>query len=273
MGHRMKRTAKKTVLITGGSSGIGFEFAQLFARDGYRLILVAHPLDELEDAMSRLLAEYPDSDVSIKAQDLAQHGAAEKLYNFTAENDIQVDVLVNCAGFGSYGFIDDIETDRELSMLQLHVGTLYHINRLYIRDMICRDDGCIINMSSITAFQPNPYFATYGASKSFVLNFSRALNFELREKGSKVHVMAVCPTAVKDTNFQDAAGMSNTRSFDSWMCVTPDVVAHDTYRAIGSGKDLIVPGRLMGIARSIVCRLPSKWLMRISRSQLREKEQ
>lgn len=267
----MKRTAKKTVLITGGSGGIGFEFAQLFARDGYQLLLVAHPLDELENARSRLLAEYPDSEISIRAQDLAQHCAAEGLYNFTKENSIQVDVLVNCAGFGTYGFTDDIELDRELSMLQLHVGTLYHINRLYVRDMIERDAGHIINMSSISAFQPNPYFATYGASKSFVLNFSRALNYELREKGSKVHIMAVCPTAVKDTNFQSAAGMSKTKTFDSWMCVTPDVVARDAYRAMGYKKDLVVPGRFMGLARSIACRLPSKWLMRMSRDQLREK--
>jgi short-subunit dehydrogenase len=267
----MEETAKKTVLITGGSGGIGFEFAQLFARDGYRILLVAHPLDDLEGVRSCLLAADPDLDVSIRHQDLAQHGAAELLYQFTKENNIQVDVLVNCAGFGTYGFVDDIEIDKELSMLQLHVGTLYHITRLYVRDMIERDNGRVINMSSISAFQPNPYFATYGASKSFVLNFSRALNFELREKGSKVRVMAVCPTAVKNTGFQDAAGMGKTKTFDSWMCITPEIVALDAYRAMGCGKDLVVPGRFMGLARSLICRLPMIWLMKISRSQLREK--
>ncbi|WP_406659800.1 SDR family oxidoreductase [Methanolobus sp. ZRKC3] len=268
--EKMNLAGKRTALITGGSSGIGLEFARLFARDGYRLLLVANPLKELEDAKNNLLDTYPESEVLIKAQDLAQHGAAESLYDFTKENDIQIDVLVNCAGFGTYGFVDTIDVDRELSMLQLHVGTLYHINRLYVRDMMDRDCGQIINMSSISAFQPNPYFATYGASKSFVLNFSRALNFELCEKGSKVRVMAVCPTAVKGTGFQDAAGMGKTKTFDSWMCVTPDVVARDAYRAMERGKDLVVPGRFLGIGRSLVCRLPTNWLMRISRYQLRE---
>src|SRR6056297_1875683 len=171
----MTGRTKRTVLITGGSSGIGLEFAKLFARDNYSILLVAHPRDDLEATKAQLLESYPGSDISVRSQDLAQQDAAELLYGFTRENNILVDVLVNCAGFGTYGFVDHIELDRELSMLQLHVGTLYHINRLYVRDMIERDVGHIINMSSISAFQPNPYFATYGATKSFILNFSRAL--------------------------------------------------------------------------------------------------
>jgi len=261
---------KRTALITGGAGGIGQELAKLFAHDSYDLVLVDKNEENLECAKNELHAVNPDIRIMLLEQDLTIPDAAKKVFEFTRKHSVQVNVLVNCAGFGTYGFVNDIDGDRELDMLQLHVINLYRMTRLYLKDMVERDEGQIINMSSISAFQPNPYFATYGASKSFVLQFSRALNYELKEKELNVKVLAVCPTAVKDTGFKSFAGMEHIRAFRSWMAVNASVVARDTYLAMECGKDVVIPGRGLGLLQRIACRLPVSLLMRISRSELKE---
>lgn len=264
------KDGRRTVLITGGFGGIGIELSKLFAAVDYHLVLVAMPGEDMERAKSILKDINPFISVLLLEKDLSSPGAAKEVYEFTQSHSLKVDVLVNCAGFGTYGHVNDIDIDRELAMLQLHVSTLYHLTRLYLQDMIKRDEGQIINMSSISAFQPNPCFATYGASKSFVLNFSQALNYELRERRSRVRVLAVCPTAVKDTGFQAAAGMEHARTFKSWMTTTSATVARDTYRAMQQGRDVIIPGRGLGFGQALVSHLPAAWKMRISRFQLQE---
>ncbi|WMW23038.1 SDR family oxidoreductase [Methanolobus mangrovi] len=263
-------SVKRTALITGGAGGIGQELAKLFARDSYNLVLVDRNEEDLESAKNKLHAVNPDIRILLLEQDLTSQDAAKKVYEFTQKHDLQINVLVNCAGFGTYGFVNDIDDDRELDMLQLHVINLYRMTRLYLKDMVERNEGQIINMSSISAFQPNPYFATYGASKSFVLQFSRALNYELKEKGLNVKVLAVCPTAVKDTGFKAFAGMEHTRAFRSWMVVNASIVARDTYLAMECDRDLVIPGRGFGLLQRITSRLPVSLLMRISRSELKE---
>lgn len=267
------KSGRKTVLITGGSGGIGMELGKLFAAADYQLVVVSMPGENLEPVRDVLQSVNPFINIFLLEKDLSRPGAATEVHDFTRSHDITVDVLVNCAGFGTYGHVNEIDIEKELSMLQLHVGTLYHLTRLYLREMIERDEGQVINMSSISAFQPNPHFATYGASKSFVLNFSRALNYELRERGSKVRVMAVCPTAVKGTGFQAAARMERARAFNSWMATTPAVVARDTFRAMQRGKDVVIPGKGLGLGQALVSLLPASWQMRIARSQLREMAQ
>ncbi|WP_406657644.1 SDR family NAD(P)-dependent oxidoreductase [Methanolobus sp. ZRKC2] len=261
---------KETVLITGGAGGIGMELAKLFASDDYDIVLVDRDLKGLEDSKKALNSVFPEIGIKLVEQNLSLPDSADQVYEFTQANGLDISVLVNCAGFGTYGFVGDIDQEREIDMLQLHVLTLYRMTRLYLKDMIGCNKGQIVNISSISAFQPNPYFATYGASKSFVLNFSRALNFELKERQSNVKVLSVCPTAVKGTGFQVSAGMERARTFGSWMAVTAEVVARDTYTAIQRGKDVVIPGRGFGLLYSLICHLPTKWLMRISRSQLKE---
>lgn len=261
---------RKTVLITGGAGGIGQELAKLFARDGYDLLLVDRTKEELKQANDMLRAIDQNKRVWLLDQDLTEPDAFRKISEFTRNHCLNIDVLVNCAGFGSYGFVNEVDDEKELDMLQLHIITLYKLTRLYLKEMVERNEGRIINISSISAFQPSPFFATYGASKSFVLNFSRALNYELKEKGLNVKVLAVCPTAVKDTGFKTAAGMEHTRAFHSWMSVNSKVVARDTYNALWSDKDVVIPGRYLGLLHHVVSLLPVKWLMRISRSELRD---
>ncbi len=259
----------KKALITGGSSGIGLELAKLFAADGYDLLLVAKPAAELEAAQLTLMLQYPNTGIVTLAIDLSLPGSAQEVYTFAGAENNQIQVLVNNAGFGTYGFINDINIEEDVAMINLHVITLYRLTRLFLRDMVRRDEGYILNLSSVSAFQANPMLATYGATKSFVLQFSRAIAYELREKGSKVKVTAVCPTPVKQTGFQIRAGMQNTNTFDNWMVVTADVVAKDAFQALFSGRDMVIPGGILfSLVQKLTAILPEAWVMRLSRHYL-----
>lgn len=259
----------KQALITGGSSGIGLELAKLFANAGYDLLLAAKPEAELQAAKKTLQSQYPNIAIRTLAIDLSQPGSAAEVYEFAGGEYNQVSVLVNNAGFGTYGFINDIDIEQDVAMIQLHIVTLYRLTRLFMRDMVRRDHGYILNLSSVSAFQANPMLATYGATKSFVLQFSRAIAYELREKKSKVKVTAVCPTPVKQTGFQAQAGMQNTNTFDNWMVVTADVVAKDAFRALFSGRDMVIPGSwLFVLVQKLTAILPDAWIMHLSRFYL-----
>lgn len=261
-----------TVLITGGSHGIGLELSRLFARDGHRLLIVSKPLEELERAREQLLSAFPGLELHTLQLDLSLPDSPQQVYDWTRQNQWDVDLLVNNAGFGTYGFINDIDMDKDLSMIRLHVLTLYALTRLFLRDMLARNRGQIVNISSISAYQPNPFLATYGATKSFVLQFSRAIDRELRDKGSKVRVMAVCPSPVKQTGFQSAAGMDKTNTFDNWMVVTPDIVARDIYKGIRAGRSLVIPGLGFGLLHKLIKRLPERWVVAMSKQYLRSRE-
>lgn len=261
--------SKKTVIITGGSSGIGLELSKLFASDNYNLILVSKNQDELTKAAKLLENINSQIEIYLLHIDLCSSFSAQEIHDFTIKNNIEIDILINCAGFATYGFIENIETAKEIEMLQLHVITFYHLTRLYLSDMLTRNRGYIINISSICAFQPDPYFATYGASKSFILQLTRAINFELKKNNSKVKLLVVCPTAVKNTDFQKHANMYGIKAFNSWTTVTPDIVAKDTYKAMKSGKELIIPGRgLFRILNNLIRFLPLNWQMKLAYSQL-----
>lgn len=262
---------EKTALITGGSAGIGLELARLFARDGYRLLLVSKPPEELARAKKSLEQQFPGIALHTLPIDLAVPEAPPRVYAFAREQGQPVDVLVNNAGFGSYGFIDEVPIEKELRMIQLHIPTLYHLTRLFLHDMIERNQGHIINLSSISALQPSPMLATYAATKSFVLQFSRAIDYELKEHNSRVRVTAICPMATAGTGFQAGAGMEHTNTFDNWMTTTPEVVARDTYAALKNKRDFVIPGRGFGLLQRFVRHLPDRLQIRIARQNLQRK--
>ncbi len=243
----------KTALITGGSSGIGFELAKLFAKDGYKLILVSLLQDELEEA-KKILNEKHQADVDIIQKDLATSTAAAELHTQIKNEGIIVDVLVNNAGFGTYGFFDGIDLDKELKMIQLNLVTLFQLTRLFVHDMIQRNSGSVINLASTSAFQPCPAFATYGSTKAFVYSFSKAINFELRQKKSKVHVLVTCPPATR-TKFQEQAAMQNTKTFEGFMTLDPDVVAQQTYAAFQKKQADLIPGKHISLITKLLSRL------------------
>jgi short-subunit dehydrogenase len=227
----------KTALITGASYGIGLEFARIFAREGFNLVLVARSADKLRQVASELEKAHNTRSL-ILATDLTNPGAAAYVLDQTARANIVVDVLVNNAGFGQYGFFAENDLEECLAQIQLNVTTLTHLTRLYLPGMIARKSGRILNVASTAAFQPGPLMAVYFATKAYVLNFSEALANELN--GTGVIVTCLCPGATS-TEFHKRAKATEMRLLKLGS-MDARTVAEDGYRALMAGKPLVISG-------------------------------
>jgi uncharacterized protein len=228
---------RPTALITGASFGIGLEFARIFAREGYNLVLVARSADKLRQLASELEKAHGTRSL-ILAADLTELGASAYVLDQTTRADIQVDVLVNNAGFGQYGLFAENDLEECLRQIQLNVTTLTHLTRLYLPAMIKRESGRILNVASTAAFQPGPLMAVYFATKAYVLHLSEALANELQETGVTVTCLCPGPTA---TEFQKRANITGIR-LTKYGTMTARAVAEDGYRALMTGKTLAISG-------------------------------
>ena len=228
---------RQTALITGASFGIGLELAQVFAREGFNLVLVARSADKLRHLASELEKAHNTRSL-ILATDLTEPGAAAYVIDQTIRADIRVDVLVNNAGFGQYGFFAENDLEECLQQIQLNVTTLTHLTRLYLPGMIERKSGRILNVASTAAFQPGPLIAVYFATKAYVLHFSEALANELQGTGVSVTCLCPGPTA---TEFQERANMAGTR-LAKYGVMDARTVAEDGYRALMTGKAVAISG-------------------------------
>ncbi len=190
---------KKTVLITGGGGGIGLEIAKLLAALGHSLLLVGRDANRLKAAADELRAAH-GAEVHVHSIDLSEPSAARKLFEHTQQQELDVNVLINNAGFGIVDAHVDIDPQELYRMLQLNVVAVAELCHCYGRIMKEKRTGRILNIASSAAFQPTPYFAAYGASKAFVLNFSEALAKEMEDYGVTVSCLAPGPT---DTGFFD----------------------------------------------------------------------
>lgn len=237
-----KISTDPVALITGGSAGIGLELSKLFAADNYNLVIVSKPAEELVAAKDTLQSQYPGKEIRTIQKDLSIQGAALDVYNEVKEAGTDVEVLVNNAGFGTWGFMNEIPLEKELSMINLNVVTLYHFTRLFLADMIEKNRGKILNVSSTAGLHPVPHFATYSATKSFSLFLSEALNFELKQSGSAVSVTALCPPPVR-TGFQKASGMEKSNLFKKSSTMEAPEVAKAAYEALFQKKSMILPSR------------------------------
>jgi short-subunit dehydrogenase len=246
----------ETALITGASSGLGLELAELFAADGSNLILVARRADLLNDLAGRLSSRYGVR-AEVLATDLSGTGAVEELESRVRDRDLQVDVLVNSAGFGARGAFAELPVERQISMLQVNITALTHLSRLFLPGMLDRDRGGIINLSSLAGFLPGPNMAIYYASKAYVLAFSEALREEVRGTGVAVCCIAPGPT---ETGFVEAAGLEGVRFFRlGAMSARP--VARTGYRGFRAGRALVVPG-ISNRAATLLLRLSPRLLTR-----------
>ncbi len=263
-------TKPQKVLITGGSSGIGFELSKLFAADGHHLLIAAKPQKELDLASTKLQEQYPNLAISTYQVDLAEPQGSLRLYNAVKKDNHKPDIVINNAGIGTYGTLLDTDETRELNMLSLNIVNLYKLTRLYLKDMTEQDKGQIMNIASIAAFQPTPMMATYAATKAFVHSFSRAISFELEEAGSNVRVTTICPPATR-TPFQQSAGMQDTNTFDSIFTLNPDRVASDAYKALWKKQDLVLPGTGMKTLSALVNLMPTGLRMKLARQLLLKK--
>lgn len=228
---------RKTALITGASFGIGLELARIFAREGHDLVLVARSADKLRQLASELERSHSTRSL-ILATDLTEPGAAAYVLDQTTRAQIVVNILVNNAGFGQYGFFAENDLEECLRQIQLNVTTLTHLSRLYLPEMIGRKEGRILNVASTAAFQPGPLMAVYFATKAYVLHLSEALANELQ--GTGVTVTCLCPGATA-TEFHRRANATEMRLLKMGS-MDAKTVAEDGYRALMAGKPVAISG-------------------------------
>jgi short-subunit dehydrogenase len=251
----------QTVLITGASAGLGYEFAHLFARDHYNLVLVARSGPKLAELAEQLRQQH-GIQVKTIPLDLGLPQASQTLFEETQRAGIHVDILVNNAGYGISGNFADIPLEESYGQIQLNIMALTLLTRLYLRPMIERRAGKIMNVASTAAFQPGPLMAVYYATKAYVLSFSEALADELRNTG--VQVTCFCPGATL-TEFQKRAQTENSRLFKSLAPMDAKTVAADGYRALIAGKTLAISGFRNWLLAESVRFAPRKLVTMISR--------
>ncbi len=229
--------AGQTALITGASSGIGYELSKLFAANGFNLVLVARRVEKLNQLAAGLIAAHGIQAAAYPV-DLSDPAAPKVLFAALEQQGLKVDVLVNNAGFGVHGAFAELDLDQELAMLQVNVVSLVQLTRLFLPGMLARGYGRIMNVGSTGSFGPAPLMAVYGASKAFVLSFTEALSEELR--GTRVRVTALCP-GVTITGFQQAANAEGMR-LGNGPSMTAEAVARQGYEALMNGRVVVVPG-------------------------------
>ncbi len=227
----------KTALITGASSGIGYELALLFARGGYDCILVARSQDKLRELADRLEREHHIKTLVV-GKDLSKPTAVDEIYEEVTAAGLAVDVLVNNAGFPVFGLFVETDLMIELEMLQVNVVALTALTTLFLKGMVERRAGRILNLASTAAFLPGPLMAVYYASKAYVLSFSEALANELR--GTGVTVTALCPGPTR-TGFQKRGVMEDSRLVQGSIADAASV-ALAGYRGLMAGKTVVIPG-------------------------------
>ena len=245
-------------MITGASTGIGAEFARQFAALGHDLVVVARNKDRLDHLAAQLRRAH-GTDVTVIAMDLSLPTAAADLWERTNAMGLEIDVLVNNAGFGTHGAVAEVDPARLEDAVELNCRTLVGTTARYLPQMRARGGGAIINIASTGAFQPLPLMAVYGASKAFVLSFTEALWAEERKHG--IRVLAVCP-GLTDTPFFELAGEaaagaasgSAARAFTR----TPEQVVEHTMQELAGGK----PSFVDGLGNAFVARVVNRALPR-----------
>lgn len=254
----------KSVLITGATTGIGYELAKLFAKDKFDIIIIARNEVKLKETAEELQKEF-NVNVKFISKDLSDRNSAKEIYNKLKDENISPDVLVNNAGFGSHGAFSESDPDNDIDMINLNITSLVTLNRLFLNDMLKKNSGRIMNVASTAAFQPGPYMAVYYATKAFVLSFSEAVSEEL--SGTNVTVSCLCPGPT-ETEFQYRAGIKETKMMNrrSFTVMTAEEVAKTGYKKMMKGKRIIIPGFTNKAGVLFVKLFPRKIISKITRS-------
>lgn len=241
----------KTALVTGASSGIGEAFAQALAKRQYNLILVARSQDKLEQ-LAQTLREAHNIQIEVIPQDLTEANASQTVFKAVSAQEMQVDLLINNAGFGDYGLFTQSSLSKQLEMIQLNITALTALTHLFLNPMQERREGGIINVSSIAGFQPLPYMSIYAATKAFVLSFSEALWAENQDTG--VTITCACPGPT-ETEFFKAANFSTSAMTESASnnYASPEEVVKASLEAFDKKQANVVTG---GLPNQVIVNLP-----------------
>ncbi len=247
------------VLLTGASSGIGWELAKIFAERGYSLVLVARREGELQRLAQELRRDH-GVEIRVLPKDLERSEAPDEIFDELKKQKIEIDVLVNNAGFGLHGYFHEQDPQKILALLQVNVVALTRLTRLFLEPMLQRAGGQILNVASTAAFQPGPLMAVYYASKAYVLHFSEALDKEL--SGTGVRVSTLCPGPT-ESEFQQRAGMENVALFQVNHVMDSATVARQAYQGLSSGKRVVVTGWTNRLLSNIVRWAPRNWVLSV----------
>jgi hypothetical protein len=229
--------SRPLAVVTGASAGIGREFADILAREGYDLVLVARREAELK-ALGDELQQRHGATTTVAAVDLSQPDAADQVLAAIGA-DTAVDVLVNNAGFGGHGAFADRPRGDEQRMLAVNITALTDLTRVLLPGMVKRGRGQVLNVASTAAFQPGPFMAVYYATKAYVLSFSQAIAEEAR--GTGVTVTCLCP-GVTTTEFQQVAGVEDVPLTKGALSMSARAVAEAGYAGMKRGKLIVIPG-------------------------------
>jgi uncharacterized protein len=255
-----------TALITGASNGIGLELAKVHASHGDNLVLVARNKSKLDELKATLESQFKVKVYTI-GKDLAAPNAAQDVYDETKRQNIQIDYLINNAGFGDFGMFYETDWNKELQMINLNITTLTQFTKLYLQDMVKRRSGKIMNVASTAAFQSGPTMAVYYATKAYVLSFSEAIDNEVSDKG--VTVTTLCPGAT-ESGFQAAAAMEESALVKGRKLPTSKEVAEYGYKAMMKGKTVAIHGLMNWIMANSVRFTPRALVVKITR-QIQDK--
>ncbi len=227
------------VLITGATRGIGYELAKLFAADGWNQVIVARSSKDLIDTREELVRNY-DIDVVAISKDLFDPENAKALYQEITAKGIAIEILVNDAGQGVYGEFVDTDIDRELNIVRLNIESLVVLTKYFLKDMVARGHGKILNLSSIASKTPGPFQSVYHGTKAFVQSFTEAIRDEVKDKG--VVVTALLPGATNTDFFRKADMLDSKAVQDKDKLSDPADVAKDGFAALMANDDKVVSG-------------------------------
>ena len=251
----------QTALITGASSGLGFELAKLFAKDKINIVLVARSANKLNDLANELISNY-GVQVNVIVKDLSSLRQVDELYSELQQQKISIDYLVNNAGFGDYGFFAESDWKKQEEMINVNIMALTKLTHVLLPEMIKRKFGRILNVASTAAFQPGPTMSVYYATKSFVLLFSEAISNEL--EGTGVTVTALCPGAF-ESGFQKAAVLEESRLVKGKKLPSSKEIAVFGYKHFMKGTRVCIPGLMNNIMATSVRFSPRGLVLKIAR--------
>jgi short-subunit dehydrogenase len=248
----------KTVLVTGASSGIGETLARKFSQRGYHVVLVARSTHKLT-ALAEQLESTTGNKVTVQTADLSRTGAAEKLATTLKNLDVEIDILINCAGVLEHGSFVDMTPAMHKGVIDLNISGLTEMLSYFLPPMIARGHGRVLNVASIAAFQPIPSLATYAATKAYVLSLTESLAEELTNTG--VTITALCPGITATNMLTTAKEKEDGLNIPSFIIGDADDVAEQGYNACLKGDVICVPGSI-NLAATLAGRATPKWLLR-----------
>jgi short-subunit dehydrogenase len=226
-------------LVTGASSGMGYEYAKLFARDGKNIVVLARSRDKLEGLKKDLEKEH-GTKVMVVVKDLADPKAPEEVFSELEKAGINIDVLVNNAGFSVYGKFYDSDWQKEAEMLQVNIIALTQLTKLFLRKMLEKKSGRIMNVSSLAGWTPMPWYSVYAATKAYVLSFTEAIASEVR--GTGVSVTCFCPTVTQTLFFKRSDSENSTAYKRRFLLMDAETAAKHGYKALAKGKTCAIAG-------------------------------